>query len=513
MNEKKLDLVLIHPGSRRRIYQSLGNELSAIEPPIWAGLLATFARIKGLSVKILDAEAENLDPAQVAAKVKELGPLLATVVVFGHQPSASSQNMTASGEIAKEIKKLDSGQNVLFLGGHVAALPEGTMKEEVCDYVSGGEGPYTLVELIEALKTAAKDLSKVRGLWYRENGAIKSNPVPPLVLNLDQEMPGIAWDLLPMDKYRAHNWHCFGYPSRQPYGAIYTTLGCPYHCSFCCIQAPFKEGEKSAGYKEAVNSYRFWSPQQVMKDIDLLVNKYGVTHLRLSDEMFVLNTKHVHAICDGIIERGYKLNIWAYARVDTMRGEGTIEKLKKAGVNWLCFGFESASERVRADVKKGYAQDELYPTIEKVRQAGIYIIANYIFGLPEDDLESMQMTLEEAMKFNYEFANFYSAMAYPGSQLYNLAVEQGWALPKSWTQYSQHSVDTLPLPTKYLKAAEVIRFRDNAWNAYFSNEKYLAMVEEKFGRDTAMHVREMASHKLERNILTGEHNAQHTRTH
>ena len=79
-------------------------------------------------------------------------------------------------------------------------------------------------------------------------------------------MPGSAWDLLPMDRYRAHNWHCLGDLERQPYAAIYTTLGCPYHCSFCCIQAPFKAGEQVAGIKDTVNSYRYWSPARVVEE-------------------------------------------------------------------------------------------------------------------------------------------------------------------------------------------------------------------------------------------------------
>ena len=74
-----------------------------------------------------------------------------------------------------------------------------------------------------------------------------TNPAAPLVKDLDTDMPGVAWDLLPMSRYRAHNWHCFGHLQREPYAALYTTLGCPYHCSFCCIQAPFKDGEEAAG--------------------------------------------------------------------------------------------------------------------------------------------------------------------------------------------------------------------------------------------------------------------------
>jgi radical SAM superfamily enzyme YgiQ (UPF0313 family) len=192
------------------------------------------------------------------------------------------------------------------------------------------------------------------------------------------------------------------------------------------------------------------------------------------------------------------LNIWAYARVDTIKSDETIVKLKKAGFNWICLGIESASERVRDDVDKGFAQEEIFKTVERVRSAGINIIANYIFGLPEDDLESMQATLDQAMELNCEFANFYSCMAYPGSELYHLALREGWELPKKWTGYSQHSVDMLPLRTKYLTAAEVIRFRDKAWQAYFTNPKYLQMIERKFGMETVKHIQEMTSHTLVR---------------
>ena len=92
-----MDLVLINPGNRTEIYQALGKELSAIEPPVWAGLMASFVRVKGFSVAVVDAAAEQLTPAQTAERVKELNPRLTAVVVYGHQPSASTQNMPAAG--------------------------------------------------------------------------------------------------------------------------------------------------------------------------------------------------------------------------------------------------------------------------------------------------------------------------------------------------------------------------------------------------------------------------------
>jgi radical SAM superfamily enzyme YgiQ (UPF0313 family) len=498
-----LDLVLVNPGSRARIYQTLGKTLTAVENPVWAGLIATFVRRKGFSVVIVDAEAENLMPEQTAEQVVALRPRLVAVVVYGHQPSASTQNMTGASAIVTAIKELSSATKVLMLGGHVSALPERTLAEERCDFVTRDEGLYGVADLLDALRaTAEPDLRKIRGLVYREGGGVRLNPSAPLVTDLDRDMPAVAWDLLPMARYRAHNWHCFGHLQREPYAALYTTLGCPYHCSFCCIQAPFKGGEEALGLNKNVSSYRFWSPGRIIEEIDLLVNTYGVRNIKIADEMFVLNPRHVIGICDRIIDRGYDLNLWAYARVDTVK-DGMLDKLKRAGFHWLAFGIEAADEGVLADVDKRYSLDQIYDTVNKVKAAGIHIIGNYIFGLPEDTAETMEETLRLALDLNCEFANFYSAMAYPGSPLYQQALEMGWRLPDKWSGFSQHAVDTLPLPTRHLTAGQVLRFRDHAFTVYFTHPRYLDMVRRRFGEDTAAHIREMTAHRLDRMYAAG----------
>ncbi|GIW78357.1 MAG: hypothetical protein KatS3mg105_0164 [Gemmatales bacterium] len=501
----EVDLVLINPNSRRQVYQSLGNDLAAVENPVWAGLMATFCRRRGLSVAILDAEAEQWSAETVAEIVRDLNPVLAAVVVYGHQPSASTQNMTGAGRVCTAIKKLTPEQPTLLLGGHVAALPAQTLEEESADFVAAGEGLDTLVSLVEALKAKERDISKVPGLYYRMAGRIERTVDRPLLRNLDEEMPGIAWDLLPMPKYRAHNWHCLQETSRQPYAALYTTLGCPFRCSFCCIQAPFKSGERAAGLHPSANSYRFWSPRRILDEIDLLVQKFGVRHIKIADEMFVLNQRHVQAICDGLIERDYGLNLWAYTRVDTIKN-GLLEKLKAAGFNWLAVGIEAGAARVRDNVDKSFDQEEVFRTIADIRAAGINIIGNYIFGLPEDDADTMQATLDLAIELNCEFANFYSAMAYPGSPLYEMAKRAGVPLPAQWTGYSQHSRDCLPLPTRHLPAREVLRFRDQAFLAYYTNDRYLDMIARRFGPAAVAQIRSMTSHRLERDLLSGKLN-------
>lgn len=498
---KDFDLVLVNPGDCKQVYQNLGDELTGIEPPIWSGLLATFIRKHDLRVAIIDSVAENLSATETAIRITDSAPLLTAIVVYGQNPSASTMVMPAAGAICREIKQIAPDQKIIMLGGHVAALPEQTLNEEATDFVCDGEGPYTLLELLRQLKTQNPDLSAVPGLLFSNGNDLMRNDPAALVTDLDIEMPGVAWDLLPMDKYRAHNWHCFSHiHERSPYAAIYTSLGCPFHCDFCCIQAPFKSGEYALGNSAEVDSYRRWSPESVIAQIDILVNKYGVRNLKIADELFVLNSKHVIGICDLIIDRGYELNIWAYSRVDSWNDK-MLKKMKRAGINWLCLGIESGSNRVRQDVHKGYGENVLIEAVKSIKNMGIHIIANYLFGLPEDDMESMQQTLNLALELNCEFANFYCAMAYPGSKLYNRVMEASIHLPDSWSGYSQHAYDTLPLSTKHLSGVEVLRFRDQAFQSYFTDTNYLNMIRETYGSEVVAHIKNMTLHRLKRKFL------------
>ncbi len=490
--KQSLDVLLVNPGSRAAVYQQLGDRYSAIEPPSLAGLFATYLRQRGLSVEIVDAPAHNLSPAGVAETIRDnFEPALIVMVVYGFQPSASTQNMTAAGETCAAIKALRGDFRIMMTGTHPAALPERTLLEEKIDFVCDREGPETILLTTQALKARSTDFSKIPSLWYRDGKAIRSNPPSELMDDLDGEMPGVAWDLLPMKQYRAHNWHCFEHiHEREPYVSMHTSLGCPYKCTFCCINAPFGKP-----------SYRLWSPDSVIREIDLLVNQYGVKNIKFVDEMFVLNRNHVLGICDRILSRGYDLNIWAYARVDTVKDE-FLDKLARAGFRWLALGIESGSKHVRDGVEKGrFGSTEILKVVRKIQDAGINVIGNYIFGLPDDTHASMQETLDLALEANCEFANFYCAMAYPGSKLYSLAVEKRWQLPESWIGYSQHSYESLPLRTDTLSSAQVLKFRDDAFHRYFTDAGYLGMAQRRFGEDVVAHLRDMTKIRLRRKLL------------
>jgi radical SAM superfamily enzyme YgiQ (UPF0313 family) len=488
MTNRAADIVLINPGNRRQLFQDLGDDVAGIEPPFLVAVMAAYLRTRGYRPAIIDANAENLAPDEVAGRVRDLAPLLAAVIVYGSQPSASTQNMTNAGLICTTLKARTEA--AVALGGlHPSALPQRTLDEERVDFVIQGEGFVTLELLLARLCSGSVSFREIPGLWYRDGDTVHHTLPPPLIAELDRYLPVAAWDLLPMDRYRAHNWHCFDdIEHRSPYGAIYTSLGCPYNCVFCCINAPF-----------GGPGIRYRSPERVVAEIDLLVREYGIRNLKIVDELFVLHEPHYMGIVELLIERGYDLNIWAYARVDTVKPEN-LARMRQAGITWLALGIESANPDVRDGASKRMRVHDVERVVREIQAAGIRVIGNYIFGLPDDTPATMQETLELAMELNCEFANFYCAMAYPGSPLYDLAVQSGWQLPAAWHGYSQHAYETLPLPTGHLTAAEVLRFRDDAFHQYFANPAYLAMVEEKFGRCVREHIERITGSRLKRKL-------------
>lgn len=471
-----VDLVVVNPGGAGVIYQDLERELTAVEPPLWCRLIAGYVRDRGHSVTIFDVQSL---PAESAAR-KIGSPVLVCIAVYGHQPSASTQSMEAASELCRAIKTLNPDQPIIIVGGHVAALPERTLAEESVDYVCTGEGPVTVEMLLACLK-ADCPVDPVPGLLW----AGGRTEAAPLITDLS-ELHGDAWDLLPMGTYRAHNWQCFDGSPRQPYASVYTSLGCPYRCVFCCINAPF-----------GVNRYRMRKPEDVVAEITMLHDRYGVKTFKIIDEMFVLNPRHVTAICEGLAARPWadELNIWAYARIDTVKAD-QLDLLRKAGIRWLALGIESGSEHVRDGAEKSFTEDDIRQVVWSIQKAGINVIGNFIFGLPDDTMETMKATLDLAKELNCEFSNFYSAMAYPGSPLHGMTAPAD--LPERWSGYSQHSRDTKPLPTVTLSSRDVLKFRDEAFHEYFTNPRYLDMIGQKFGPKAVDHIARMTAKRLER---------------
>lgn len=378
-------MLIVNPNNR------LDTPLAAIEPPLWAGLIAS-----SLNADILDAEAFDLTIEQTEAAIRHSKHKDVLIVVMGNNPSVSS---TPKMPVAEVLAEQISDLNVSMTGIHPIAVN------------------------------------------YQKY---------PVITVPFAGYPMMPWDKLPMQLYRAHNWHCLDGSPRSPYASIYTSLNCPYDCYYCNIHTLYSS--RQVQYRPVADIFR---------EIETLISKYKVRNIKIWDELFALNEKRVASICSGL--REYNLNIWAYARLDKVTSK-MLKAMKKGGINWLAYGFESIR-----DNKFVKQTDDV---IKMTRDAGINIIANFMFGLPGTGLDDDIRSLDFAKEHLFEYVNFYDAKPYPGSQWY-----EDTKPDMPWSSYSQYGNGS--------------KFRNMTFKEYFSNPDYLSMVKKKFGKQAETQIKDM----------------------
>ncbi|MBU6186260.1 MAG: B12-binding domain-containing radical SAM protein [Cyanobacteria bacterium REEB444] len=503
---KQIDVLFVNPDSSAKAYQDLAILYSAIETPTWALLLAQACRAKYFQVSILDCDAERLSLSKSIERIEEVNARLVCFVVYGQNPNSGTTSMIGATTLASYLKKCNPNYPICFVGSHISALPKQVLAYSFVDFVLLNEGVYAIQNLLKSdLRT---NLNKIKGIGFKNEGQIILNAPEILVPQerMDIDMPGYAWDLLPynekpLDLYRSHFWHAeFNHQKRTPFAALYTSLGCRFACDFCMINIINRVDNGDNVNSSNSKGMRFWSPEFMIREFEKLAN-LGVHTIRICDEMFFLDKRYFQPLIDGLIDHNLDLRMWAYSRIDTVR-EQYLESFQRAGISWLALGIEAGSQLVRKEVSKGtFEEVNIRKVCRNIRDHNINIISNYIFGFPDDNLETMQQTLDLALELNTEMANMYPCQALPGSPLYNKALSNNWDLPDTFEGFAFLSYESFPLRTKYCTSAEVLSFRDQAWQTYFANPNYLDLVEKKFGVHEKKNVQDMASIKLKRKLL------------
>lgn len=500
--DRQLDVLFVAPGAAKKLYQDLSKDISVKEPNIWCGMLASSCRSKGYGVAILDMDVERLSYEETAQRIKDANPRLVVFVATGQNPNASTASMTGAVGAAQELRNQFPQYKIVFVGPHVNALPYESMeKHDFIDIVLTNEGVYALHNL---LATDLEDVKHVKGIAYRNNGIINLNQPERLVPQelLEQDLPGIAFDLMPsLDNYKTGYWQTYYHgKERSPFASLYTSLGCPFQCSFCMINIINRTDNDPSKAAADFNTFRYWNPDFIIKQFDYLA-ECNVKYIKIADELFMLKPKHFLTLCDLIAERKYDFNIWAYSRVDTIKPQ-YLERLRAAGVVWAALGIESSEQEIRLEITKGKFKDvNIREVVKMVHDAGMDVGANYIFGLGHDSFDTMQKTLDLAIELSTGNANFYCATPLPGSPLFMQMKQQGWDLPTDYSEYGFLAYDHKPSPTANCTTEDILAFRDYAYHAYFEHPKTLTMIHNKYGPEAVNTIKEMNKIKLKRKLL------------
>lgn len=307
-------------------------------------------------------------------------------------------------EVINEHKK-----NALFqLGGHgPSPIAEYILTKTKADVVGIGECEDTIVELMEC-KLNGEDLSKVKGIAYRNENFVKVNAEREPIKNLDS-IPFPAWEVFPMEKYVGAIKEAFA-QNEQTFAMI-SSRGCVNKCNFCYRM------EKGI---------RVRSIEKVVEEIKILNNKYGVSVFEFQDELFVFSKERIQKFNQLLKENNLNIKYTANCRSDIFDEEMAII-LKDSGCNFLNIGFESTSQKVLDFMNKNTTVEENEKAVEIANKVGINVGLNFIWGEPGDDDKTLKESAEFIKKYNSysQIRTVRPVTPYPGCDLYIYAIEKG----------------------------------------------------------------------------------------
>ncbi len=388
------DILLINPYSE----ESLGINETTVEVP--AGLLsiASYLETKGIKVGLLDAGAMRLPQDKVIGMVKNALPKVVgiSVNVFSFLPAIS---------YTEEIKKISENIIVIWGGPHSTIAPDICFKKSKVDIIILGEGELALWESLECVLNK-NSFENVKGIAYRVGDSFKVNLPRQRIDNLDS-LPLPAYHLIPGLRYYKT------YARKKPFMGILTSRGCPFSCIFCSKDV-FE------------NRITMRSPENIIEEIDLLVNKYGIRQIDILDDNFTIEPRRVERLCDLIINRNYKIciNLQSGIRADKV-DEELMKKMKRAGVFKISFGVESGNNTVLRETKKDLDLDKVLEASGLARKYGMVIIGFFMIGLPGDNEYTLQETIDFAIKMNPHIANFMMTIPFYGTELYRRIEKEG----------------------------------------------------------------------------------------
>jgi len=382
--------------------------IKMIAPPMGLAYLAAVLEEAHCPVEILDSPPLRITLNQLPKELERRKPDLVGV-------TATTATVTEALRTAEIAKKALPGSTVALGGAHITFTPERTMKEyPFIDIGVIGEGEETVLELVQALEQD-RALKQVKGIIYRNDGQLVRTPPRPYIENLDT-LPYPARHLLPMNRYGV-----FG--KKHVLGAILTSRGCPFNCTFCSSSLLF--GKK----------FRARSPKNVVDEIEQFKETYKTPYVEIIDDTFMLDKKRAEAICKELVDR--KLDVtWACSsRVDLLT-QHLMAKLKKAGCGLLYYGAESGAQRVLNLMKKGIKLEQTIRVSRWSKELKLQTIASFVIGLLEETWSEAIETIQFAKKLDPDYVQFSIATPFPGTELYDTAKRERLLLTEDWSEYT-----------------------------------------------------------------------------
>ncbi len=384
----KKNIMLVTPPYHSGVVESAGRWLNL-------GLLYMAGSLKraGYDVELYDAMSLFHTHAEIAARIARQRPdFVALSAITACYPDAC--------EVIRAAKEANPRCLTIIGNVHPTFLWREALQENApyLDFVVRGEGEATLPELLDCLN-AGGDLTKVKGIAFRQDGAPFATPKRDLITDLDNLQP--AWELV--------RWSDYYYRPKKDslLAVVSSSRGCNQQCSFCSQQLFWER------------SWRGRSPEDFVEELIMLNREYGVNVAMLADETPTLDRNRWERILDLLIARRPGIDLLMETRVpDIIRDEDILEKYRRAGIVHIYMGVEATDQQTLDMFKKDFQVAESKKAIDLVNAQDIVTETSFVLGMPGDTPQSIAATLELAKHYNPDMAFFLAIAPWPYAELY-----------------------------------------------------------------------------------------------
>ena len=408
--------------------KAIGGE---IWPQTGLAYLAAMVQREGHEARIIDAMAESFTPDALAHTCREWHPGLIIA-------NSATPTLRHDAQILQRLRG-ETGALCGFCGPHVSALPVETLRETLADFGLVNEAEETVAELVRRFAEVAPEyplhpagspdrrrhalFAGIQGVVWRDPSAkdeesrIVLNPPRPMIPDLDT-LPLPARALLPNRAYRVPFFQ------NHPFATVIPSRGCPWPCTFC--RAGRVWGRR----------IRLRSAESVLREIEDMRRSLGIRHLAFMTDSLTLNRKWALDLFHALSELHDPPEWMCNSRVDVVDAE-LLHAMKRANCRIISYGVESGSQAILDRSRKGITLDQSETAIRLTREAGILSMAYFIIGLPGETAETARESIRFAKRIRPDYVNFHVATPFPGTELYEEALEKGWLTSTNWDDYEE----------------------------------------------------------------------------
>jgi radical SAM superfamily enzyme YgiQ (UPF0313 family) len=389
----------INPNTKELAFRD--NSLGYV-PPLSLMYVAALMEREGVTVEIIDMDAERLSYAEALQRLDRFSPDLLgfTTTTASFHPVLRWIN----------VFKKDTGLPILIGGEHLRLYPQEAMSHQSIDFCIVGEAELPLPHFIRAFRDRTP-FDGIKSLGFRKDGRVVIDRTLQMLDDIDA-VPFPARHLIRNELYENIMTR------RKNFTAMVSSRGCPFRCAFCC---------------QNLQKYRARSPKNFVDEIELNLKQYGIQDFDIYDSTFTADRQRVIGICDEIRRRKLDVGFTARSRVDVVNRE-MIDNLKLAGCHAIMYGIESSNAEILRRMNKGISCEQVMETVSYTRQSGIESLGFFLFGFPGETRSTIEETIRFSLELPLDYAQYTVLWQLPETEIYRYYRERG--LEDYWAEYT-----------------------------------------------------------------------------